>query len=475
MKKLLTFFLTLLSLGPIYPILANEYLVKYLHQERSLIEWEKIDLVDWFDIRVWKKEQKFKDDFPDWEAVKRDVLLNELIGMVLECVGECRLYRGDSHNKLRLFSKLKEGDEVKTIGESYMWIYLIDGTLVRLSPLSSISLQEINIGQNEIFIHTRINEGNVLWLSRDKYLVEEHEEWETDAIFIPSVFFEANPPQKKFNVGEDNLISFLLENPIKDQYKRLNQLIKENNKVMRNKRPTYSFLSMGNGTMFGKNLRADFYVLTEKSYIRNRSFKFYNPKKDPPNETQFFYRGFDNTEVFSIENDVWYEVNFDGSNIQQVDESDEVNKNFRLGELVTKRIPTIMIARELFLKKYSYFMFKLYLEKVSLAGQYGYRLWESIDKNTHDLKRRLEFLKEYTRRTETSSLRTLTKLRKRILARGDKIEKLEIGHIFYRRALMYYSTYQTTREYFHIDPNAINSTKRPFWKLIHTHKFANYY
>ncbi|MBP5295859.1 MAG: hypothetical protein J6Y94_00835 [Bacteriovoracaceae bacterium] len=159
---------------------------------------------------------------------------------------------------------------------------LVDGTMVRLAPNSSLSLQEIDVGIKENFLYARINYGNVAWLSRNDGLFVPQAKAETDALFLPLKMNEANFILPDQMTTEDNLAFYLdQENLYREVYHRLNKLITANNQWI--DRPTYSFLVMPNGVMWGKNLMLEAVVyLGGDSYLKALDFSFYQPPLPAP-------------------------------------------------------------------------------------------------------------------------------------------------------------------------------------------------
>ena len=178
-----------LSEEDIKRIINNEVLEKWLKDKVKEVYKEE-------------KEREIKDRFASWENLKRERELKERVGHVLDCRGKCLLFRGLGKNKIQFKSTLKEGDEIQTFKDSYLWFFLLDGTMVRLSPLSSITLKEINLTEKEVFIHARVNFGNLLWLSRDDVGFSEIKQRETDTLFKPIPLYEALPKVKKKKVDE---------------------------------------------------------------------------------------------------------------------------------------------------------------------------------------------------------------------------------------------------------------------------------
>lgn len=444
-------------------------------QQRSLIEWEKSS-EKWLDFEVWKAERINKENNPDWEILAKNRLLRENMGRVIKCIGECLLHRGLKFSNADYRSGVKEGDELTTGKDSYIWIFLLDGTLVRLSPNSSISFKEINIGIDDIFLHARMNYGNILWLPRDPRLVKESNLRETDSLFLPLDLLDANMEIENNDYTEKNLYSALRvpeNNWIHS--KKLNQLINENNLIIDYK-PTYSFLIMPNGSVFGANLQMEFVVLDGgPSFIKKRDQNQQRlkvgeiPDVDAELETPslFYYRGFQNRQVTQLENGFWYMVTKDGMGLgkSQVKNGPE----YAMGEFITRRVTSLLIARELMLRKYSTFIFEDIIDSVEFAQKYGFRLWgKLVSKPLEDMGKRIEFLIEYTRRIETTNLIERDKYKTRLKQRGLKITEMAFSKAFYKKALDHYFLNEQGRSKQRSDREILNSTKHPFWK-----KFQN--
>ena len=178
---------------------------------RSLIQWKELDHKEWLSFKKWKEEYEKREKFPPWERLKRERSLKERVGYVVDCRGECFLYRGLGKNKIQFKSTVREGDEIQTKKDSYLWLFLMDGTMVRVSPQTSLTMREINISPNEVFLHARINFGNVLWLSREGSFFDERSERETDALFHPHPLYEVLPKIDNKKIDENDLFSYLEE------------------------------------------------------------------------------------------------------------------------------------------------------------------------------------------------------------------------------------------------------------------------
>lgn len=441
----------------------------YLGQDKSLIEWEEIDANRWLDFQAWRKARDLKDQHPNWEHKVRERSHRALMGRVLDCVGECRIYKGEDFIRGGFRNTVHQGDELVTQEDSYLWVYLLDGTLVRLSPDSSITMKEFNIGEQENFLHARLNAGNILWLSRTPHLHREENIRETDALFLPLVYRQANPiEQSEDELKEDNLFAVFQEDQTHlKQTQRLNQLIEENNEWVK-QRATHSFLVMPNGTVWGESVQAEFVVLLGgESFFKQRDLKDQNlkGKKNLPS-LKFYYRGFENKAEFYPKISQWYRVDPRGRELSEY----EAPSLFGMSEFVTSRIPSIRLARELLLQRYSRFVYRD-LSSAELARDHGQRKWGSLENESDDLARRLSFLKEHTRRSETSLLLTSSRFKEKMLEeKGEVLESMKYSARFFRRALAHYQRKKEIQQLYDFKGERLNSTKNPYWKIIHARR-----
>jgi hypothetical protein len=435
---LLIFFMTT---GATYGAAGSEPPKYYYGHSHSIVNWPNIKTKDYLDLSLWQEEQLDRDNNKEWKKGQRDSQIYERAGLVLSCVGTCHLFRGREYSKVNYLSSFREGDELQTLPGSYMWVVMLDGTLVRFSPETSMTMNEINISRKVNFLYARINYGNVLWWSRTEHEFDKHKVRETDRLFLPLEFVLAN---KKDGDSREEVKA------------RLNELIRTNNKLMN--KPTYSFVVMPNGSLAGKDVIAEFIVLPHSnSYLKLRDesqLKLIAKLTDVL--PTFYYRGHENTEEKKLERNIWYSVSKNGDKLD-VDE----NKNFGLGEFLTKNITTILTARELILKTRT-FAFENYSQKF-LGEKYGYRLWTGFEKGG-ELAKRLAFIKDYSRRVETTSLKVAERYKKR----SKVIRDGKYDSKYFSRAMSAYSTFSAKEpRVFHEKKLLLNSEKKKFWKYIH--------
>jgi hypothetical protein len=436
----------------------------YKNQNQSNIIFGEVSPKEFLSFNKWKIESDVKDQSPEWEQALRARRNHEGIGRFLQCVGTCHIERGDGFFNPQFRSPLYETDEIQTIGDSYAWIFLLDGTMIRLSPESSITLNEINLSSKENFINARLNLGNVLWMSRLENLFKENNSTETDRLFMPIGFYEATPViDTKIRYVEGDLM-LLLDDPRTTihQIQRLNKLIAENDELTNGKK-TFVVLTLPNITLLGNSPTIEAVTLMGgKSYIRKRSFDDLDMTIEPEDkeeELQYQLRGYDNKELNTLNSSTWMEVDEKGKSISNVDEISLLSL-LNVGGFITKRIPTILVARELLIKSSSELIFQENYDRANLAKNYGYRLWTE-----KELELRLDFIKEYFRRIETTNLLSSAHFVDRMKARGQPVPSVEFSSVYFKTALEKLNSY---------DPNVheiergepLNSTSKYLWKVM---------
>lgn len=473
MKKLFTFLLSALYLCLAVESALAEGAIVYKKQKRSLIDWEDMNAQSWLDFDVWKLRSESLAKSPDWEQRLRERTLVESVGTVLSCVGECRVYRGSGHHKAFYRTKILEGDEIETEADSYIWIVLIDGTMVRLSPQSSITFREVNLGKTQNFMHARFNHGNILWLTRTPFKYEQSELRETDSLFLPLDFYEANAQTEQVDIfGAENNDDILYEllvgtSVVPKQIDRLNKLIESNNQAL-NFKPTTSLIVMGNGSIFGDNLALEAIVIPGKeSLFKLRDFSQLGVSGEDLsyiyNRADFYYRGYENTQSSPISLGEWNSVDARGRVMSRAIETSLMH----MGEFLTSKIHTLNVARELWLEREFSFAHNQ-RDPLALATHEGYRLWE-VQKNKEgvtDLEEREQWILDYSRRIETSNLKTASLFRERIEARGETWEYVEYGPHMINRALVNYIKKGESPRLKSARGPILNSTTRLLWKKI---------
>tara|TARA_R110000868_G_scaffold117600_7_gene312282 strand:+ start:12722 stop:14137 length:1416 start_codon:yes stop_codon:yes gene_type:complete len=459
----------LLSLGA-FALETREQILSrqdfYSGQSYSLIDWEGLDTVQWLDFDEWKDDIALKDAEPSWRRNLRERGLSEMIGRALECVGECKLFRGDGASSLRLRSQVMEGDEIVTSKDSYAWLFLMDGTMLRISPNTSISFKEINISKDVVFHHARLNYGHALWLARQNEQYPVNSLKETDALFLPLNLFEANIFPEAKPINETGFyVDQKTEPASKLQYERLNQLIVENNEWAGSKK-SILFLVMQNGTVIAENPMLEAVALPgNESYVKNRLSSEVGLSNERTTTATAYMRGYSNDSSQSLTTGQWYRYDDRGRNLEQLSDSSK----FSMVEYLTQRIPTINVARELFLKELSKFVFDQKISRLKLAARWGYRLWDGNLENG-EIKRRAEFMVEYSRRSETTLLVETDKFNRMMKERGETVTASRWSDEFYLRAIDAYALSPERARNQAVEGEILNSTTKPLWKIMNARK-----
>lgn len=447
--------------------------VEFLGQKESVTDWGNLSTESFLNFKDWKEESDIRDQVPDWEKIVRERNHKEIVGRIYQCIGICRVDRGASFFNGSYRSSLYEGDEIQTVGDSYAWIFLFDGTMVRVSPQSSITFNEFNVGVKENFINARVNAGNVVWLSRLENSYTEADVRETDVTFFPYSEYDSLPVHERKLYLEDDLFELISKsNTNVKQYQELNKRVEKNNKRSKGK-PTYAFIVMPNATLMGVSPSVEIVTLVGgKTFLKKRSHESLGLAKNEVGEHDLFLamRGYDNKALNTIAEDKWITVDEKGRNYTEADDVRWLD----VGEFITKRIPSIMIGREIFIERYSEFAFREKYDPVILAKKDGYRMWGSLvsaeGEKKSDLELRLEFLKEYFRRVETSNLLASSRFKERLEARGEKALTMNYGNYFFINALNRY--YRYGEKSFDISGDketgeVLNSTTKLLWKKMH--------
>ncbi len=396
-------------------------------QNHSLIPWDTQDPQEWLSIDRWLLERELKDKAPDWKLRLRDDRHSERVGKVLQCHGECEIFRGLMKVKVTHLSQVNEGDELKTGPNSIAWIYLMDGTLVRVGPLSALSFQEINWSQKEVFHLVRLHQGHVFWHPRSSTDFPLDLSPETDAVSLPllvresnQAYFERELFQKQSDFERSNESVKLEDTAIIAQIKKLNELKALNNPLL----PPVSRVMMvaPNGTLVGKLTSFDmFHYPGGQSHFKKRL-------SQEGHELSLHLRGYSSSEIQPISDETWFQIETNGRSSSKVE---VITGALEITELLTRRIKTFELAREIWLEKYTRPVVQMLGDSKNLAIQHGYTLWgDNLDK-------RFDFLVEYTRRMETTNLKSMDNLLKKVEAVGELTQK-EMTDTHYVGALNYY-------------------------------------
>ncbi|MDP7320421.1 MAG: hypothetical protein QF441_07415 [Bacteriovoracaceae bacterium] len=388
---------------------------RFRDQPRNTTRWESLDEQDWFDINKWIKKQQAKSKLGDqqWHKRWREETNFEVVARVLKCLGACEKYQGIKRVKTEFRSALRAGDEFRTGKHSYAWIFLMNGALIKLLPESSITLHELDFSKQESFAIIRLNEGYLNYLSRFAGKFDSLNKTESDLSMYPLKVLKAN--REFFMRGESSAEKKSLADELihknpghKAQYTYLNKLISENTKFLKNKKSKF-FIYTSNASFYAGFANFEiFYQPTQSTYARYTSSHPNFQNQDSSHSfAKINLRGYQNTEKISLKRQQWYKVDPTGRKIEELEATD---KNISKLEAVSHfllRIPTIHLAREIWIKKYLKPFYAKEINSQEFAVKFGRRLWNEFESD--ELKKRLEYAYGYIRRVETTNLKVIKK------------------------------------------------------------------
>lgn len=404
-------------------------------QSYSLIPWDTQNPEDFLSIKNWIIDRGLKDKTSDWKVRLRNNRHAELVGKVLQCRGLCEVYRGTMKARVQHLSQIKEGDEFVTGPDSIAWVYLMDGTLVRIAPSTNLSFLEINWSPKEVMHVARVHQGNIYWHIRDLADYKMDTNPETDAISLPLLVREANQgffereiftKQNEFERAAEALR--LEDTAIVAQVKMLNEMKAKNNSTQT--MSTKVMMVAPNGSVLARNTSFDlFHYPGGKSYFKKRYHR-------EEHEFNIELRGYSGDTLKSISDYDWNEIAPNGRSYTKVE---NVTGQFDITELITKRVKTIELAREIWFDKFTTPVMSDLLKPKELAINHGYTIWDK--EKDYDL--RFQFLVEYTRRMETTNLKSMENLLTKV---GDgAFSQKDISDTHYVASLNYYLRNLKTR------------------------------
>lgn len=378
-------------------------------QYREITDWSELDPYDWLSFKTWKKHREIKDKNKNWRQIFREATNKEVVGRILKCVGLCQNFRGARKNTIEYGSRILEGDEIITKQNAGAWILLIDGTLVRMSSNSSLSFNEVNISQEEVMFFVRQNYGFASYRARLSGEYKDINRPESDLAFLPLKVLKANREYHSIQEFRDfnkkqKLQYSIVKNPgYVSQYYSLNQKMIENSKQIV-KRDTRLFVYTANLSLEVLNSHLDlFYGIKNSTFFRTKkSYEKFVKKDNRLQNATVSFRGYLNKEEVQISDEKWYQSDEKGLEVRPANSELHL---YEAASVFTERIPSIWLARELWLEKYSLDVLKVQDDFQKYAVQYGYRLWNN--KAPDELQKRIQFAKEYIRRTETTILNNM--------------------------------------------------------------------
>ncbi|MFA5583299.1 MAG: hypothetical protein WDA09_03715, partial [Bacteriovoracaceae bacterium] len=314
-------------------------------QPVSLIDWSE-DPDEATDIHRWMVRTEVQVQSPDWLARLRNARQMELIGKILSCSGTCEIVRGISSVKGQYLSQILEGDELALAENSTAWVYLIDGSLLRLAAMTTVTFQEVNFSKEEVLLYLKLLKGHVHYLPRSKKEEVVDLGPETDAHSLPLMVEEANLAyferdifKNQNSFGHMNEYLFYDKHSKTHQFDYLNKLRKKNNENDSIK--STIMMVTPNMTVTVQEQSFDMmYLLGGKGYFKKKS----------PGPINLSLRGYSRTTPYEIRDERWIEVTENGRGFEFMSSE---NKDLELLELLTKRVVSLKIAQEIWYEAFT--------------------------------------------------------------------------------------------------------------------------
>lgn len=434
---------------------------RYKGQTRNLIEWDRLEPRAWFSFKEWMKERKLRDQDKLWRQKLRDRNHTEVVGRVLKCLGSCVKFDELNRVNAEFRTILNEGDEFVTANNSAAWLVLMDGSLLRVSANTSLTMNELNVAKKKFFISVRLNQGHFYYIHRRQGEFVIKDQPQTDLGFYPLLLLEANREYHSMleyrQMSEVERLQSSTDANLgyQKQGEELNKYLAKNTDVLK-EMDTYFYFYTPSYSLTGKNKSFEMFYEPDSDghfYINGKVDNFTSSDQRGA-EIKLLYRGYNNLSSFAPEDNTLYEVDPLG---QTAVESEKNQNHFLASRTQIKRATSIYLAREIWLKKYSIDMISAMNNPYTLARTYGYRLWN--EENTNEIEHRVKFMEEYVRRVETSNLASLKKLTNGIPKKGfDK-------SFFFATMNVYYDAIKNRHSESRLKVRELSNTEFYLWAL----------
>lgn len=430
-------------------------------QFKDLTNWKNINPDRWTDLSIWKRQRAIKDETQNWRVLVRNKRESEPIGKVIKCVGSCRYFKGIYSSPASHLSNLKEGDEFQTEADSSAWLVLFDGTLLRVSPNTSLTFNEMNISKDEIFFLIRVNYGHLQFQSRLRGKFSIINKAQSDMGFLPLMIKEANrefysiKEYEKFNSREKIQYSIVPHAGHFSQYEALNSEISDSSHFTQ-KRNSKIFFYTPNLTLISENMNGSiFYQINSETIFEvSKKIPHFNSVDSREQSATYQLRGYETRGMIDVPEDRWLITSRDGQSIQEA-LTDLNHLNAAKG--FVERIPSIHLAREIFIDNYFLSSLDPSLNQNQLARDHGIRLWNSGARPEMFLRE--TYLREYIRRTETTNLKSIAK----VFSEGEATS-FDIDYISFMME-RHYRKIRTLHTASHLAVREMNENEYYLWLL----------
>jgi hypothetical protein len=105
-----------------------------------------------------------------------------------------------------------------------------------------------------------------------------------------------------------------------------------------------------------------------------------------------------------------------------------------------------------------------------LGELWGYRYWSGFEEENGEIPLRIKYLKDFTRRVETTNLSVSFRYQSKIARQGGESAPQEYTDRFFGMAVSNYFAYKEQSEIGSQEREILNSTTLPLWIKMHATK-----
>ena len=222
------------------------------------------------------------------------------------------------------------GDLIETSQNGHIWISLIDGAMIRISPKSTFSIESFEISKEKLIFFHRVNSGNINWISRTEQSESPKSSLETDRVFYPFLDIHQLMSFLNFSSLEKNYS----ENFHYEKYRYLNFLKKNNGELLTNKTVEH-IINTPYLLVDFTNANLEFVVdWTSSDYVKVR---------ESDDNISFYIKNINNLKEINLTKNQWYKINTSG--IANENKGDKA----WFGDYVIADIPSLKIMNELYI------------------------------------------------------------------------------------------------------------------------------
>ena len=136
-------------------------------------------------LKKWLERQRIIESGSGLIVKENLKVKKPILGKVIKCVSECMIFRGEFQIGVKAGNLIFQGDTLETVKDGRLWVYLVDGTVARLSSNTSISFSEFKFNEENMLFFIRHNYGEAYVLMRDFEKLPAQSGQESDLSFLP--------------------------------------------------------------------------------------------------------------------------------------------------------------------------------------------------------------------------------------------------------------------------------------------------